>query len=61
MKKVAKAIAAFLLSAGTAIGTWAGTLNGPITTAQWVTLGGALLGIIATTLGVYSVRNAPAE
>jgi len=60
MKRIAKAITAWLGSAAVAIGTWVGTLApGAITNREWITLIVALVGPLLAGGLVYQVRNAP--
>lgn len=59
MKRIAKAIAAWLSSAAVALGTWVGTLApGPVTGREWVTLIVALVGPLLAGGLVYQVKNA---
>jgi hypothetical protein len=59
MKRIAKALVAYLASTVATVGTWLGTLApGPITGREWATLIAALVGPLLVGGAVYRVPNA---
>lgn len=62
LKRIAKAIAAFLGSEVVTINTWVFTLApGPITGREWGTLALAVAGPLLVGRAVYQVKNAPPD